>query len=494
MWHNWRDQCGKGKTMQGINKEDESIFLRCLSLGAFAGLLLFLSDGVSFITPLIGAGISTRYFFMSAFCAGVCCGFFFTIHGALSVSTTYHYFGIKAGCMAVFGFTACLLASHLQLPAVLLIPLGVLFGFGIGMLGIGKGMQLCKLEERQFLLSILLASLVAGFIKVLLLLLPAVWLGVCIIMLLIASAFMPLTLCSSSSAAKNRNENIARSVKGMVDRDWVYFCCLLLCLLANTHPWTVAFLEETIWLAFRLSAQIGTAVGSVIVSLLLLLLLTRKRPADRLRDAIPIIPLICIALLLVTWYVIIWDSGLHLFGGHSTSIGEFAANIPVGFATILGLFILLWRIRMEVKLGFSPVFIYGIFIAFIAGFFLVFIVLQYTMVQAIMVGVDSVLRIVFLVASSIHAMKITHRNTSMATPVSSNQRIQNIGVRYGLSKREIEILALLMERRSAPYIAEVEFIAISTVKTHIKHLYLKTGAHNRKELIDIVASELSVLK
>jgi DNA-binding CsgD family transcriptional regulator len=82
----------------------------------------------------------------------------------------------------------------------------------------------------------------------------------------------------------------------------------------------------------------------------------------------------------------------------------------------------------------------------------------------------------------------------MANPVPSNQRIQNIGMRYGLSKREIEILALLMERRSAPYIAEVEFIAISTVKTHIKHLYLKTGAHNRKELIDIITSELSVLK
>jgi DNA-binding CsgD family transcriptional regulator len=474
-------------TARAAKKEDSSAFLLTISVGAFAGLLLFLSDGVSHVTPLIGAGVFTQYFFMSAFCAGVCCGFFFAIRGALSAADTYRYFGIKAGCLAVFGFAACLLASHLRLPAGVFIPCGALFGLGIGMLGIAKGVQLNGLGTRQFLFIGLLASLLAGTLKILLLLLPPVWLGGCVILLLIVSAIMPLTLCPPGITAKAKNRNAAGLVKGMVERNWVFFCSLLLCLLVNTLPWAVAFSKEAInplWL----TARIGTGVGSIIASLLLLLLI-RDRLIDRLPEAMPIVPLICTALLMLAWYVFIWDGGINLLGGYSTPEGQFAASLPVGFATILALFILLWRLRMEMRLGLSPDFVYGIFITFIAGLFLVFIVLQYTLVQAVLTGIDQLLRIVFLVVTGIYLMKSTRGSTPMAVTLPPDQRMHEVSLRYGLSKREMDILALLMERRSAPYIAEVEFIALSTVKTHINHLYLKTGAHNRKELLDIVFRE-----
>jgi hypothetical protein len=100
-------------TARGANKENGSAFLRYVSLGAFAGLLLFLSDGICHVVELIGAGIPSRYFLTSALCAGVCCGFFYSICGALSASADYPYFGIKAGSMAVFGFAARLLTSYL---------------------------------------------------------------------------------------------------------------------------------------------------------------------------------------------------------------------------------------------------------------------------------------------------------------------------------------------------------------------------------------------
>jgi DNA-binding CsgD family transcriptional regulator len=44
----------------------------------------------------------------------------------------------------------------------------------------------------------------------------------------------------------------------------------------------------------------------------------------------------------------------------------------------------------------------------------------------------------------------------------------------------------LAQGRSAPYIAEAEFIALNTVKTYIKRLYAKVGIHSREELLDIV--------
>jgi DNA-binding CsgD family transcriptional regulator len=299
---------------------------------------------------------------------------------------------------------------------------------------------------------------------------------------------MPLTLISPRIAAKSRNDNAHKLAKGMVERNWVFYCGLLLCLLVNTLPWAVAFSEEVIRLEIGFTARIGMGVGAIAASLLLLLL-TREKLIERLQAAMPVIPLICTALLLLSWYLFVWEGGVYLLGGNSTQAGNFVASIPIGFSTILALFILLWRLKMEVRLGLSPAFVSGIFIAFIAGLFLAFSVLQFTLVQAAWSGIDSVLRIVFLVVAAIYMMRSAFRTAPLASQSPPVQRIQEFGVRYGLSKRETDILALLLERRSAPYIAEVEFIALSTVKTHIKHLYEKIGAHNRKELLDIVYRE-----
>lgn len=57
---------------------------------------------------------------------------------------------------------------------------------------------------------------------------------------------------------------------------------------------------------------------------------------------------------------------------------------------------------------------------------------------------------------------------------------------YGLSKRESEILTLIVRGRDFPYIREKLFISRNTVNTHIKHIYAKTAVHSRQELIDIV--------
>ena len=40
--------------------------------------------------------------------------------------------------------------------------------------------------------------------------------------------------------------------------------------------------------------------------------------------------------------------------------------------------------------------------------------------------------------------------------------------------------------RSAAYIADELCISQETVKTHIKHIFGKTGVHNRQELLDLL--------
>lgn len=69
-----------------------------------------------------------------------------------------------------------------------------------------------------------------------------------------------------------------------------------------------------------------------------------------------------------------------------------------------------------------------------------------------------------------------------------------IALEYGLSKRETEILPLALKGRTGERIAAEFFISKSTVDTHLRRIYVKTGARGRQELIDLgerAARELS---
>lgn len=67
---------------------------------------------------------------------------------------------------------------------------------------------------------------------------------------------------------------------------------------------------------------------------------------------------------------------------------------------------------------------------------------------------------------------------------ASDPKIMRIATEHGLTEREIEILQLLLEGRSVPYIKETLYISSNTAKTHVRHIYQKMGVHNRQELID----------
>lgn len=60
-----------------------------------------------------------------------------------------------------------------------------------------------------------------------------------------------------------------------------------------------------------------------------------------------------------------------------------------------------------------------------------------------------------------------------------------IASEYGLSKREAEILPLALKGRTGERIASEFYISKSTVDTHLRRIYAKTGVHGRQELIDL---------
>ena len=64
---------------------------------------------------------------------------------------------------------------------------------------------------------------------------------------------------------------------------------------------------------------------------------------------------------------------------------------------------------------------------------------------------------------------------------------QNLGGVYGLSTREVEVCTLLLDSRSAAYIAEKLGVSLSTANTHIRHIYAKAGVSSKQELGEAAA-------
>ena len=57
-------------------------------------------------------------------------------------------------------------------------------------------------------------------------------------------------------------------------------------------------------------------------------------------------------------------------------------------------------------------------------------------------------------------------------------------LREPLSHAEARVLRYLPTKLSAPEIADELYLSVNTVKTHMRHLYDKLGAHRRHEAVE----------
>lgn len=67
----------------------------------------------------------------------------------------------------------------------------------------------------------------------------------------------------------------------------------------------------------------------------------------------------------------------------------------------------------------------------------------------------------------------------------------SVGNHYGLSEREIDVLALLARGYSSARIQAELYIAAGTVNYHTRNIYAKLGVHSKQEVIDLVTSDLA---
>jgi DNA-binding CsgD family transcriptional regulator len=78
-------------------------------------------------------------------------------------------------------------------------------------------------------------------------------------------------------------------------------------------------------------------------------------------------------------------------------------------------------------------------------------------------------------------------------PIQLNNSNTNLNViidQYGISKRELEILKLILEGKNNKEIKDSLFISYHTVKNHVYNLYQKVGVKNRFQLIAIIRDNI----
>jgi DNA-binding CsgD family transcriptional regulator len=89
---------------------------------------------------------------------------------------------------------------------------------------------------------------------------------------------------------------------------------------------------------------------------------------------------------------------------------------------------------------------------------------------------------VFLLYSHIHLWMDLPEHESPPEAPGDGKLIE----RYGISKRELEVLALLARGRTYLEIADGLCVSLATVKSHVTHLLDKTNTRNKVELINLL--------
>ena len=87
-----------------------------------------------------------------------------------------------------------------------------------------------------------------------------------------------------------------------------------------------------------------------------------------------------------------------------------------------------------------------------------------------------------------------HSDSALSEPaISASWDVNIIAEKFGFTQRESEIVREILRGKKDENIAEELCIAYSTVRSHIKHIYEKTGVHNRSSLCHKVLNQLTGL-
>lgn len=135
----------------------------------------------------------------------------------------------------------------------------------------------------------------------------------------------------------------------------------------------------------------------------------------------------------------------------------------------------------------------GSFVGFLLGEFSAAreIANQAQMAAFSLLAVIAFMCLFFFIFKELDVINITEKKSGDPVRVvqTAGDRLLYLAEAYRLSPREAEVLKLLSNGRSLPYIEEELVISHSTARTHVKHIYDKLGVNSRQQLHDLVQGE-----
>ena len=385
-------------------------------------------------------------------------------------------------------------AGLLGLPAL---AIGVAFILIAFVLGLRWGKSFGALSERDALTALSVSCLIAACESFAFTLIPSPMGLVFLVVILAASSFVPRDVptarATTPSSIDGRTGALAPGkreapleknpwvrFRGILSRNWVVFGGFLLCVTIQSGAWSDYLFINLINSGSDhlppygfLHSELGLLLGALAV-----LLVARLLKGSTLQTVYLIAPLICVASLVIIWF----------FGDWILSSGLFSF-LPFGFSLAVCGILHVTRLSRELGRGSSPLLVFAPFIAFTLLLFLSWCALFSLIGWAVGSVVDLICMVVFLVAVSAQSIVSAQRRSAIATK-AANRPLADICAEvsdgFSLSPRESEVLVYLVQGRSASYIAEQQFVAISTIKTHIQRIFRKTGVHSKQELLDLV--------
>lgn len=179
---------------------------------------------------------------------------------------------------------------------------------------------------------------------------------------------------------------------------------------------------------------------------------------------------------------------------------QFGAIAVFVFYSALGLFAVALILTVNNQGEYSPIFVIGIALSLFALSALVGYALRQAGLDqdergSLLLVVSTGYLIYLIVSPSIQLWRM-RKNTFKeaeddlkADELNVGETCKGLAEKYELSAREEEILAFVSRGYNSPYIAKALFISDSTVRSHLKSIYRKTGVTSRMELLDLTKKE-----
>jgi DNA-binding CsgD family transcriptional regulator len=454
-------------------------YLGLLGSAGLVSVLLILPDSLDSMNRLCGGYENVSIFLATSLLTAVVAGLLLSLFGILREQASIK--GLGFGGLAAAG---TLIAVHAAMPVapngLLFVLFGIVFGAGLAATAIQWGVVYSTLPQEKSIAWLSVSCLVAVPLKSLAIILGSqaadlAYLAVVVFSLLISSLAELFVVNSRAISDGEMGKNQVDRVKGMIGRNGILFCGLLLCLWVPGAVWATAVNDIATVASPGPVGTWGVSLGFMLSALILLLAAPLlKRPTNLL---IQIAPLICITSLLLIWFLGSWEEGP----------GKLIANIPLGFAfALLGILVFV-RFCTEARNGLPPLFVFGISASICAIVLLAAFTVRPFLGTSHGSSAHLTLEVVYLMAVAVYLIVILQRRVSpVETSEGIDTRCQGLSEANSLSKRESEILVMLAQGRSAPYIAEEMFISNNTVKTHIKRIYQKCNVHSKEELLDLI--------